>query len=69
MKRRSSPIRSRISDGGRDQFSALKEKMVRKRDADFAGGAHGLAQRLDPAPMPLARAAARAPPPSGRCHP
>ena len=29
MKRRSSPMRSRISDGGRDQFSALKEKMVR----------------------------------------
>ena len=29
MKRRSSPISSRISDGGRDQFSELNEKMVR----------------------------------------
>src|SRR5712671_5317711 len=29
MKRRSNPMRSRISDGGRDQFSELKEKMVR----------------------------------------
>src|SRR6516162_10875175 len=30
MKRRNSPISSRISAGGRDQFSALNEKMVRK---------------------------------------
>src|SRR3981189_2270327 len=30
MKRRSSAISSRISAGGRHQFSALKEKMVRK---------------------------------------
>ena len=29
MKRRSKPIRSRISAGGRDQFSELKEKIVR----------------------------------------
>src|SRR5713101_3897366 len=30
MKRRRSAISSRISEGGRDQFSALNEKMVRK---------------------------------------
>ncbi len=29
MKRRNSPISSRISAGGRDQFSELKEKIVR----------------------------------------
>jgi hypothetical protein len=29
MNRRSNPIRSRISERGRDQFSELKEKIVR----------------------------------------
>ena len=69
MKRRNSPIRSRISDGGRDQFSELKEKMVRIANAHFAGGAHGLAQRLDAAPMPLpARQPARRRPAAVAIH-
>ena len=49
-----------ISDGGRDQFSELKEKIVRNRNAEFARRAHGLAQSLDAAAMTFdARQAAR----------
>ena len=60
MKRRNSPNRSLISDCGRDQFSELKEKMVRNGNAEFARRAHGLAQSLDPAAVALdARQAAR----------
>ena len=69
MKRRSSPIRSRISEGGRDQFSELKEKIVRMANAEIAGRAHGAAQRLDAAPMAFdARQAARGGPAAVAVH-
>ena len=65
MKRRSRPIRSRISDGGRDQFSGAEREDRQERDAEVARRAHGAPQRLDAAPVPFAarQAARRGPAP------
>ena len=49
-----------ISDSGRDQFSELKENMVRYRYAEIAGGSHRPAQRFDAAAMAFERGRPRA---------
>ena len=60
MKRRNRPISSPTSLAGRDQFSALKEKMVMNADADLGRRADRSPQSLDAAAMALhARQAAR----------
>ena len=68
MKRRSSPIRSRISDGGRDQFSELKEKIVRKEmprsPAARTVRRNASTPRRWPSPRGKPRAAAQRPLPS-----
>ena len=68
MKRRSSPIRSRISAGGRDQFSELKEKMVRmpmpRSPAARTVRRSASTPRRCPSPRGRPRAAAQRPLPS-----
>ena len=60
MKRRSRPIRSRTSAGGRDQFSELKEKIVSTWMPISPAARTVRAQRLDAAAMAFgARQAAR----------
>src|SRR5262249_11417573 len=68
MKRRSSPISSRISAGGRDQFSALNEKMVRnpmpRSPAARTVRRSASTPRRCPSPRGSPRAAAQRPLPS-----